>query len=412
MTTRRSTLTSALALGALLAVGFAAPLAAQQKNIRVGVLQALSGPQATYGRETQPVVEQLVKKINAAGGIKSMGGAKLELVVADTASQSAQAAREAIRLTTQENVDVLIGSLLTNDMLAASRAIDESKTPTISFFAGGTQTPYAFSVGFPYDDGYAASMADFVGYLKTKTNIPVQRVVLAFANYEGGQQINKYLKQRIEALGLSVVGEVPLDMKAQDYTPALIKIRAEKPDIVVGLMLQNHINGLQQARYQLKYYDSVFLSTLAHSDLRLKRELGEAVAKEVLPKGVFGMALYSPSAKHEAVRKLAEEMLGEAKMGDAFGQLSIPAAQGVRVLQAALEAAGSTDKEKLREAIAKVHLKPGDPGLYFPLPEGLRFGEERTVKNLRSMITQWSEGDNPEPLVVFPEGVAAAKPRR
>jgi branched-chain amino acid transport system substrate-binding protein len=105
-------------------------------------------------------------------------------------------------------------------------------------------------------------------------------------------------------------------------------------------------------------------------------------------------------------------MLGEAKMGDAFGQLSIPAAQGVRVLQAALELAGSTDKEKLREAIGKVNLKPGDPGLYFPLAGGLSFGAERTVKNMRSMISQWSEGDNPEPLVVFPESVAAAKPRK
>jgi branched-chain amino acid transport system substrate-binding protein len=408
MTTRRS----AIALGALIAAGLAAPALAQQKPIRVGVLQPLSGAQATYGRETQPVIEQMFKKINAAGGIKSMGGAKLEMVIADTASQSAQAAREAIRLTTQENVDIVIGALLTNDMLAASRAIDDSKTPTISFFAGGTQTPYAYSVGFPYDDGYAASMADFVEHLKTKTKIPVQRVVLAYANYEGGQQINKFLKQRIEKLGLTVAAEVALDMKAQDYTAALIKIRNEKPDIVVGLMLQNQINGLQQARYQLKYYDSIFLSTLAHSDMRLKRELGEAVAKEVLPKGIFGMALYSPSAKLESVQKLADEMINEAKMGDAFGQLSIPAAQGVRVLQAALELAASTDKEKLREAIGKVQLKPGDAGLYFPLLRGLSFGEDRMVKNLRSMIVQWSASDNPEPLVVFPEGVAAAQPRK
>lgn len=418
MPTRRSALAfsrAALAtwgLGALLAAGFAAPLGAQQRAIRVGVLQPLSGSQSTYGRETQPVVEQLVKKINASGGIKSMGGAKLELVLADTASQSAQAAREAIRLTTQENVDVIIGALLTNDMLAAARAIDEAKTPTISFFAGGTQTPYAYSVGFPYDDGYAASLADFVEYLKTKTKIPVQRVVLAFANYEGGQQINKYLKLRLEKLGLTIAAEVPLDMKAQDYTPALLKIRAEKPDLVVGLMLQTQINGLQQARFQLKYYDSIFVSTLAHSDLRLKRELGEAVAKEVLPKGVFGMALYSPSAKLEAVQKLADEMLGEAKMGDAFGQLSIPAAQGVRVLQAALELAGSTDKEKIRDAIGKVNLKPGDAGLYFPLAGGLTFSADRTVKNMRSMIAQWSEGNDTQPIVVFPEGVAAAQPRK
>lgn len=403
---------AALATGVTLALAGMSLPAMAQKTIRVGVLQPLSGSQATYGRETQPVVEHLIKKINAAGGIKSMGGAKLEIVTADTASQSAQAAREAIRLITQENVDVVIGALLTNDMLAASRAIDEGKTPTISFFAGGTQTKYAYSVGFPYDDGYAASMADFLGFLKEKKEIPVQRVVLAFANYEGGQQINKYLKERVQKLGLEVVGEVALDMKAQDYTPAMLKIRGEKPDVVVGLMLQNQIIGLQQARYQLKYYDSIFVSTLAHSDARLKRDLGPEVAKEVLPKGIYGMALYSPSAKVPAVQKLADELLNEAKMGDSFGQLSIPAAQGVRVLQRALELAGSTDKEKLAEAIGKVMLKPGDPDLYLPLANGLSFGEDRMIRNLRSMMTQWSNEADPAAIVVYPEAIAAAKPRK
>lgn len=399
----------ALALGAAFAAGLAVPARAQKKVIRVGVLQALSGAQATYGRETQPVVEELFKTINANGGIKSMGGATLEIVLADTASQSAQAAREAIRLTTQENVDMVIGSLLTNDMLAATRAIDDSKTPTISFFAGGTQTPYAYSVGFGYDDGYASNLAAFVEHLKTKTKVPVQRVVLAYANYEGGQQINKYLKVRLEKLGLTIAAEVPLDMKAQDYTPALIKIRAEKPDLVIGLMLQNQINGLQQARFQLKYYDSVFVSTLAHSDLRLKRELGGDVSKEVLTKGIYGMALYSPDAKMPAVQALAEQMVTKAKMGDAFGQLSIPAAQAVQVMHQALELAGSTDKEKLREAIGKVVLKPGAPGLYFPMPEGLSFGPDRMIRNVRCMFVQWSQSADPMPQVVFPESVATGK---
>jgi len=354
-------------------------------------------------------VEELFKTINANGGIKSMGGATLEIVLADTASQSAQAAREAVRLTTQEKVDMVIGSLLTNDMLAATRAIEDSKTPTLSFFAGGTQTPYAYSVGFGYDDGYASNLAAFVEHLKTKTKVPVQRVVLAYANYEGGQQINKYLKARIEKLGLTIAAEVPLDMKAQDYTPALIKIRAEKPDLVIGLMLQNQINGLQQARFQLKYYDSVFVSTLAHSDLRLKRELGAEVSKEVLTKGIYGMALYSPDAKMPAVQALAEQMITKAKMGDAFGQLSIPAAQAVQVMHQALEIAGSTDKEKLREAIGKVVLKPGAPGLYFPMPEGLSFGPDRMIKNLRCMFVQWSQTPDPMPQVVFPESVATGK---
>lgn len=399
-------------VGALLAATAMVPPALAEKVIRIGVLQPLSGPQATYGRETQPVVEYMVRKINEEGGIKSMGGAKLELVTADTAGKSAQAAQEALRLIAEEKVDVIVGALITSDMLAATRPIDEAKVPTISFFAGGSQTRYAYSVGFSYDDGYSGSLADFVGHLKRNTDIPAKRVTLAYANYEGGQQINKYLKARLLADGAEIVSEIALDVKATDFTATLIKIRADKPDIVIGLMLQNQVIGLQQARYQMKYYDSAFVSTLAQSDTRLKRDLGPDVAREVLPHGVYGMALYSPTAKLESVRLLADELIGKAGMGDHFGQLSIPAAQGMRVLQRALEAAGTTDKEAVTAAIGKVTIPAGAPDLYFPLPEGLAFGEDRLIKHLRSMITQWTADADPTAVVVYPESIASVKPRR
>mgnify|MGYP000937140426 FL=1 len=394
-----------------MALAATAPAMAQ-KTIRVGVIQPMSGGYATYGRETQAAVEYLVKTINDGGGIKSMGGAKLELVLADTASQSGQAAREAVRLITEENVDVMIGALLTNDMLAVTQAVDENHMPTISFFAGGTKTKYAYSVGFAYDDGYAASMADFVAYLKKTTKIPVQKVALAYANYEGGQQINKYLKKRMEDMGLDIVAEVALDVKGQDFMPSLLKIKSADPDMVIGLMLNNQIIRLQQSRYQLKYYKPIFVSTLAQSDARLKRDLGNEVGNEVLPHGVFGMALYSPSAKLPSVQKLADTLLNEGKLGDHFGQLTVPAAQAVRVLQKALEIAGTTDREKLTEAIGKVTFPPESADLYFPLPGGLVFGEDRLIKNMRSMFAQWSEGPDTQPVVVYPEAVAAGKPHQ
>lgn len=402
---------AAIALSAAVVMASGASAVAENV-IRVGMLQPMSGSYATYGRETQAVVEYLIKTINESGGIKSMGGAKLKIVLADTASQSGQAAREAVRLISQEGVDVIIGALLTNDMLAVTQAVDENKMPTISFFAGGSKTKYAYSVGFAYESGYAANMSDFIKYLKEKTDIPVQRVALAYANYEGGQQINKFLKQKMEALGLEIVAEVALDVKGQDFMPALLKIKSANPDVVIGLMLGNQIINIQQARYQIKYYDPMFVSTLAQSDARLKRDLGDRVGNEALPHGVVGMALYSPSAKLPSVQKLADTLLHEGKLGDQFGQLSVPAAQAVRVLQRALEAAGTTDRDALTAAIGKVTIPAEDPDLYFPLPDGLSFGEDRMIKNMRSMFVEWSAGENTQPVVVYPEAVASGKPHK
>lgn len=384
-----------------------AGIAEAQQTIRVGVIQPLSGPLAPYANETQLVIEYMTKKINADGGIKSLGGAKLELVVADSASKSTQSAVEVRRLITQEKVDVVIGSLLTSEMLAVSSVVDEYKVPTISLLAGASRSEYLYSIGLPYDSGYARGMVDFVAYLMTQPGFNIKRAATAYTNYEAGQQINKYITERLKALGIEIVGDFALDSKAADLLPVMLKIRAAKPDIVIGLQLHGEIMKMQQARFQLKYYDSLFIGNTGFADPTVKKDLGD-IAREVLPKGVFGLALYSPTAKIPAARAIADEVSANVKMPKGFGQYAIAAAQGIRVLQAALEAAGSKDPAKLRAAIAAVEIKPGDPHLYMPLSKGLAFNQERVIRDMETMLAEWGEAD--DPIVVYPERFSARKP--
>src|SRR5947209_20040140 len=90
--------------------------AADVKTIRIGVIQPMSGNFAPYAQESQPAFEYVVNKINAEGGIKRMGGAKIELLLADDASQGARTATEARRLATEENVAMIVGGLLSPQM--------------------------------------------------------------------------------------------------------------------------------------------------------------------------------------------------------------------------------------------------------------------------------------------------------
>lgn len=99
----------------------AAASAAETKTIRIGVIQPMSGNFAPYAQESEPAFEYIINKINAEGGIKSMGGAKIELLLADDASQGARTATEARRLATEENVAMIVGGLLSPEMLAIRR---------------------------------------------------------------------------------------------------------------------------------------------------------------------------------------------------------------------------------------------------------------------------------------------------
>ena len=73
-------------LGAALAVGLVASslltgsAVAAEKTVKIGNLLPLSGPSASVGLQGKQAREMAVEEINAAGGIKALGGAKLELL--------------------------------------------------------------------------------------------------------------------------------------------------------------------------------------------------------------------------------------------------------------------------------------------------------------------------------------------
>src|SRR5580765_4459376 len=87
-----------LAGGAAGAVTLSRPLHAQPKTIKVGVVSPISGAMAEVGGDCRLGAQLAAEVINTAGGIKSMGGAKLELLLADSETKVEVARSEAERL--------------------------------------------------------------------------------------------------------------------------------------------------------------------------------------------------------------------------------------------------------------------------------------------------------------------------
>ena len=82
---------------------------AQADTVKIGNIEPMSGPSATLGKQGKAAREMAVEEINAAGGIKSLGGAKLELIYADSESKPEKGVAEAERLINTEKVHVLTG---------------------------------------------------------------------------------------------------------------------------------------------------------------------------------------------------------------------------------------------------------------------------------------------------------------
>lgn len=409
LTRRRFGVAAGSLAASTLAMPYVRPAGAQGSAIRIGVINSMSGNLAAYATEGHPAFEYVVGKINAGGGIKSMGGAKIELILADDTSQPARTAAEARRLITEEKVSLIVGTLLSSQMLAITPVLDELKMPTLSIWAGGSRSPWMFSLGYPYDRGYAQSMHDFAVWLRDVKKFNLKTFASTYSNYEAGQQTNNFLVPKLKASGFEIVGEVPLDTKATDQTSAMIRLRGMKPDLTSGLVTPRDGILMHQARFNLNYHGTVFAGgTGGYTDLSLWHDLGVDIGKAVLTKNLFGMTGFSPGAKVASMQAIITELRDVAKLKQ-IGQGAIQAAQAARVMQRVLEGTKSLDRDALLASFQKVEIPFGDPDLYVAKPKGLKFAEDRMLTDGSAMFIQWTNEQAQE--VVFPQGFAQVEPR-
>ena len=106
---------------------------AAQAQVKIGVFGPMSGDAAAYGTSERNNVELAVKEQNAAGGLL---GQKVEAVYGDDGGKPEQAVSVAKRLTADNGVLVLLGSVSSPASLAVTQVAAETETPQI--VVGGT----------------------------------------------------------------------------------------------------------------------------------------------------------------------------------------------------------------------------------------------------------------------------------
>src|SRR5215212_8417592 len=152
MTTRRTIIKQGALGAATLATSTAMPwrmLRAQAKPVKIAVICPLSGPWARQGTLVKWGAETAIAEINAAGGIKSMGGAKLELVAIDAGDSAEKAKNAAQRLVAQEpEVVGGMGAWLSTFTLAVTEVTERAQIPWLTLSYADSITDRGFKYVF------------------------------------------------------------------------------------------------------------------------------------------------------------------------------------------------------------------------------------------------------------------------
>jgi len=235
---------AAVAVAVALAAG---PVAAQQKVIKIGALYPLTGNLAATGMDCKRGVDLAVEIINGKfdlnlpfakeEGIPGLGGAKIEVVYADTKGDPKNGLAEAERLITQEKVVALIGAYQSAVTKTGSQAAERLKTPFVcSDSSSPTLTQSGFNYFFrvsPHDGTMARNQFEFLKDLEKQKGKAVKTVALIYENTEFGANVAKMQKQYAQEFGYQVVADIAYPANASDVTSEVGKIMSAKPDVVM-----------------------------------------------------------------------------------------------------------------------------------------------------------------------------------
>ena len=380
------------------AAALAAPgyLRAQSTPVKIGVLQPLTGALAFDGAQGKLGADAAFKQINDAGGIKSLGGAKLEMVVGDARSTPDGGVAEVERLAA-EGVAAIVGGFASPICLAATQAAARYGLPYLvdvgvsdQIVSRGLENTFRFAPGFGTVSKQA--IANLVK-LNEAAGKPARTVLLVHEDGLFGSGLAKLMQSELPKYGFEILDVIAHPTPARDMTNIALQIRAKNPDLLIPSSYYGEFvllaRTLQQQRIRPKGVYCVLNG--AASNYRFVKEFPDA-AQYVMDCNHW----YDP--RKEAAQALKKAVEAEGKFFTYNVALNY---SNVLLLADALERAASADRKTVLAAIASSafagHIMPYGPTHF----------ENGQNTGAAPVNTQVKDKDI---KVIFPADFADAKP--
>ena len=392
--TRRRLLAATATAGTALA--FPAVLRAQAPTVKIGVLHPVSGALAYSGAQARHGARLRIEEINAAGGIKSLGGAKIEPIYADAQSKPDVGASEVDKLA-EAGVALVLGPFASGIAITTTQAaarhnlanvVDVGVVDTV--VERGLTNTFRFGPGLKK---VTLTALDNLDKINTAAGKPAKSVFIVHEDSAFGSGMAKVLNEELPKRGYTIIETAAHATPTRDFTNIVLKIKAANPDLIIPSDYYNEyvllVRTLVQQRVQPKAVYSI---------------LGGAASNVKFVKEFNTEAQYVMDCNHwYDPRKPASKTLTEklaAQSIDLTYEVMLNYAC-MQLIQDALERAASTDRQKIIDALAAStlsdHIMPYGPTKFVN-------GQNQGAQPVNTQI----KGNNID--VIFPKEFATAEP--
>ena len=317
-------------------------------TIKVGILHSLSGTMAISETSVRDAEVLAINEINAAGGVL---GKQLVPVIEDGASSNATFSEKATKLLDSDGVACVFGCW-TSASRKAVLPVFESKNGLLWYpvqYEGMESSKNIFYVGAAPNQ----QIVPAVDYLAQNYG---PRIFLVGSDYVFPRTANSVIKAQAAAKGYEIVGETYTPMGHTDYATIINKIRAAKPDFVF-----NTLNGDSNVSFFKQLKDSgITCDDVMTCSVSIAEEEVAGIGASYVEGHLVSWNYYqsTDTPQNQKFVKAYKAAYGETRVTDDPIEAGYDA---VYLWKAAVEAAGSTNVDKVRAAAG---------GITFDAPEG------------------------------------------
>ncbi len=382
--------------GAALAVGTIAALGIPRKSmaaepVYIGALYPSTGSFAQIGQGCVNAAKLAVQMVNDAGGIKSLGGAKLNLIISDVQSDTTVTRTETDRLISSYKLSAIHGCFASALTLIASEVAERAKVPLIT---GSSSDQLNRGRHYTFTPFARASQFAQAQLRMAKLVSDKPKVAVVFENTAFGTATSKGLREQAPAAGVEIVLFEPYSAGLTDASPLINKVKASGANMLFPVSYLNDliliIRAIKQAGLQIAINGGSGGFVIPD----FYKNVGS------LAEGLLGVAHWNHDIDADAqkVNAVYKKQDGEFLFEYAGGLVA-----QTFMLANALERAASTDPQKVRDALASLDVSQGYAAM---CPGGrVKFGPDGKNIYAYPVGVQWQHGDL---ATVFPKEDARA----
>ncbi len=344
---RRTFIKQSAALTAATAVaGFPGIASSQTGPIKIGILHPVTGFLAYSGNLCRVGAKLAVDEINAAGGIKSLGGARLDAIYADAQSQPQIGVAEVEKLN-EAGVSAIVGAYASAICLATTQAAAKYNIPHLvdvgvadQIVERGLKNTFRFAPGYKV---VARSAINNLHIMNTLARKPARTVMIIHEESLFGTGTANLLAAELPGMGYEVKEVIKHANPTRDFNNIVLRMKALNPDIVIPANYFNEYALLVRTMKQQNVQPKAIYSVLggAASSFKFTKEFPDA-ANGVIDCNHW----YNPKDKRALALKKKVDAMGQFFTYEVFLNY-----QAVYLLADAIERAKSRDRGAIVDAL-------------------------------------------------------------